>query len=110
MQVPGMPRKNFYARQPKSPFDGPVKGGKLVIHRDSGTRLVESPIPWSEIPAVKKRLDNGQTIKFSFRVNDNADTGCMELSRDRSVAKHNESFHVDWVEHWANELEFGFEK
>jgi hypothetical protein len=111
MLVPGMPRKNFYAREPKSPFDGPVKGGKLVIQRDSGTRIVECAIPWSEIPAVKKRLDNGQTIKFSFRVNDNADTGCMELSRDRSVAKHNnESFHVEWVEHWANELEFGFER
>jgi hypothetical protein len=34
----------------------------------------------------------------------------MELSRGRSVAKRNGSFHVDWVEHWANELEFGAER
>ena len=96
--------------EPKSPYDGPVKSGKLVINRDEGTRIVECAIPWSEIPDVKKRLDSGQTIKFSFRTNDNADTGCMELSRGRSVAKRNGSFHVDWVEHWANELEFAFEK
>jgi hypothetical protein len=34
----------------------------------------------------------------------------MELSKRRSVAKRNASFHVDWIEHWANELEFAFEK
>lgn len=59
---------------------------------------------------AKKRLDKGEKIKFSFRVNDNTGVGCMELSKDRSVAKQGLSFHVDWVEHWANEVEFGFEK
>ncbi|MDQ2800177.1 MAG: hypothetical protein M3Y13_11095, partial [Armatimonadota bacterium] len=110
LQVPGMPQKHFYPRQPKSPLDGPVMGGKLVMTRDATTRIVECSIPWSEIPAVKKCLDTGQTVKFSFRVNDNKGEGTMELSRDRSIAKRNGSFHVDWVEHWANELQFGWEK
>jgi hypothetical protein len=34
----------------------------------------------------------------------------MELSKGRSVAKQNGiTFHPDWKEHWANELEFGFQ-
>ncbi len=52
----------------------------------------------------------GKLVKFSFRVNDNAGVGSMELSRKRSVAKRNGSFTVDWTEHWANELEFAFER
>jgi len=110
LAVPGMPRKHFYPRQGKSPKDGPVKDGNLVMARDGTTRFVECAIPWTELPDVKKRLDAGQTVKFSFRVNDNAGVGCMELSRRRSVAKRSGSFHVDWGEHWANELEFAFEK
>jgi hypothetical protein len=110
LAVPGMPRKSFYPRQGKSPKDGPVKDGKLVMTRDGTTRFVECAIPWTELPDVKKRLDAGMTVKFSFRVNDNAGGGCMELSRRRSIAKRNGSFHVDWMEHWANELEFAFEK
>jgi hypothetical protein len=63
------------------------------------------------MPEVKKRIDSGQTIKFSYRVNDNAGGPTMELSKGRSVAKiNNNDFHVSWVEHWANELEFGAEK
>ncbi len=110
LQKPGMPHKHFYPRSPKSPLDGPVKAGKLVVRRDGNTRLVEASLPWSEIPEAKAALDAGRTIKFSFRVNDNANVGCMELSKGRSVAKRNASFTVDWVEHWANELEFAIEK
>ncbi|MDQ2731288.1 MAG: hypothetical protein M3Y56_06480, partial [Armatimonadota bacterium] len=110
LDEPGMPHKNFYPRQPRSPYDGPVKNGQLAITRDGNTRIVEAAIPWSEIPDVKKCLDAHRTIKFSYRVNDNANIGCMELSRLRSVAKRNGSFHVDWTEHWANELEFGWGK
>ena len=110
LAYPGMPSKHFYPRQPPSPLDGPVTGGKLVMTRDATTRIVECSLPWSELPDVKKRLDAGLPIKFSFRVNDNKGEGIMELSRGRSVAKRNGSFHVDWVEHWANELEFGWEK
>jgi len=36
---------------------------------------------------------------------------CMELARERSVSKRNSrAFHADWKEHWANEVEFTFEK
>jgi hypothetical protein len=59
---------------------------------------------------VKKRLDEGGTVKFSFRVNDDAHRGTMELARGRSVSMVNaHAFHVDWETHWANEVEFGFE-
>jgi hypothetical protein len=109
-RYPGMPHKHFYPRQPKSPLDGPVKGGQLVMRRDGNTRIVEAAIPWTEIPAVKQAVDAGHTVKFSFRVNDNGNPGCMELARRRSVAKHNGSFEADWAEHWANELEFGFQR
>ncbi|OIP84509.1 MAG: hypothetical protein AUK44_02275 [Porphyromonadaceae bacterium CG2_30_38_12] len=110
--VPGMPEKHFYPRQPKSPFDGAVKNGKLAITHEGSTRITECAIPWSELPDVKKALDEGKTIKFSFRVNDDANGGaCMELSRDRSVSKKNSrAFHASWKEHWANEVEFGVEK
>ncbi|MFN8254321.1 MAG: hypothetical protein U0W24_01450 [Bacteroidales bacterium] len=110
--VPGMPRKHFFPRQPKSSFDGPVKNGKLAIVHEGNTRITECAIPWSEIPDVKKALDEGKTIKFSFRINDDGSGGsCMELARDRSVSKKNSrAFHADWKEHWANEVEFGFEK
>ena len=110
MQTPGMPRKEFYPRQPASPFDGPVKDARLVIRQDGNTRIVEAAIPWTEIPDVKKCMDAGQPIKFSFRVNDNSNPACMELSNGRSVAKRNPSFHVDWVENRANELQFGWGK
>jgi len=110
--VPGMPEKHFYPRQPKSKFDGPVKNGKLAVTHEGSTRITECAIPWSELSDVKKALDAGKTIKFSFRVNDNENMGsCMELARERSVSKRNSrAFHASWKEHWANEVEFGFEK
>ena len=78
--------------------------------RDGNTRLVETAIPWTEIPEVKKRLDAGQPIKFSFRVNDNAGAG-YELNGGRSVSKINTySFHDYWSTSWAVETEFTFEK
>jgi hypothetical protein len=110
LYVPGMPRKMFYPRQPASPFDGAVTNGKLVVNSTGTTRIVEASIPWSEIPWVKKRLDAGETVKFSFRVNDKDGAG-YELADSRSVSQLNsQAFHCDWVEHWSNELEFGFAK
>lgn len=109
LAVPGMPEKNFYPHQPKGPFDGPVKAGKLAVTRDANTRYVECAMPWAEIPHVRRALDRGQTIKFSFRVNDNDGAG-MELSKGRSVARRGVSFGVPWMEHWTNALEFGFQK
>lgn len=110
--VPGMPEKHFYPRQPKSPFDGPVKNGKLAVRHEGNTRITECAIPWNELPDVKKSLDAGKTLKFSFRINDNGNMGaCMELARERSVSKKNSrAFHASWKEHWANEVEFGYEK
>ncbi len=115
MEVPGMPHKHFYPRQPKwigngVHTEGAVKDGQLVVTRDGNTRITECAIPWRELPDVKKALDAGHTIKFSFRVNNNVGGLCMELARQRSVAKRNGSFHVDWTEHWANEVEFGFQQ
>ena len=109
--APGMPRKHFFPRQPKSPIDGgPVEGGNLVIRREGNTRIVEASIPWSEMPEVKSRLLSGQTVKFTCRVNDNKGPA-HELAAGRSVSKLNSvTFHDDWQDHWANELEFRAEK
>ncbi len=107
LQKPGMVRKHFFPRQPKAAIDGgPVKGNaRLVVN---GNRL-ECALPWSEIPEVRRRLDAGQTVKFSYRVNNGG--SALELAAGRSVSKENNfAFHNDWSTHWANELEFGFEK
>jgi hypothetical protein len=111
LQKPGMERKHFYPRQPRALGDGgPITDGKLVMKRDGNVRIIECGIPWSRMPEVKARLDAGQTIKFSFRVND--DKGpAYELAVGRSVSKENpRAFHNDWTTHWANELEFGADR
>ncbi len=110
--APGMNRKHFFPRQPKSAQEGPVKKGQLVIRREGNTVITECAIPWEELPDVKAALDAGRRVKLSFRVNDNGAPGsCMELARDRSVSKLNaRAFHPDWKVHWANEVEFEFEK
>lgn len=107
LQRPGMVRKHFFPRQLHADVDGgPVKGqSKLVVKGN----ILECAIPWSELPEVKKRLDAGQTCKFSFRVNNGG--SAFELAAGRSVSKDNcFAFHNDWATHWANEVEFGFEK
>lgn len=115
LMVPGMPRKQFYPRQPKWPgnkthTEGAVTNSSLATRRDGNTRFVECALPWSELPDVKKLLDAGRPVKFSFRVNDK-DGPAYELAQERSVSKVNDqAFHVDWVTHWANEVEFGWEK
>jgi hypothetical protein len=111
LQTPGMPRKHFWPRQPAHPHEGPVKTGRLAIVHEGNTRVVEASLPWSEIPHVKGCLDAGRTVKFSFRINDSTRGPTMELAMNRSVSKINsQAFHPDWAEHWANELEFAFEK
>jgi hypothetical protein len=111
LQAPGMPRKHFFPKQPKSHVDGgPVPGAALTIHRTATMRLVEASIPWSEMPEVWQRLRSGKTIKFTCRINDNR-APARELATGRSVSKYNSfSFHDDWQTHWANELEFGAAK
>lgn len=111
LSAPGVPRKHFYPRQPKAPLDGgPVRDAKLVVRRDKDYRIVEAFLPWSEIPEVKKARDAGRTVKFSFRVND-SNGPSYELAQHRSVSKGNNwAFHNDWTRHWANEIEFSFER
>jgi hypothetical protein len=111
LKAPGIPPKHYYPRQPRAPVDGgPVKDGELIIRREDNTRIVEAAIPWSEIPMVKHRLDRGQRVKFSFRVNDN-EGPAYELAAGRSVSRDNfMAFHNDWVTSWANEVEFAFEE
>ena len=109
--APGMPRKHFYPRQPKAPVDGgPVLGGKLIMRREGNVRVVEAAVPWSELKDVKARLDAGLPVKFTCRINDNGGPA-LELAADRSVSKTGTpTFHDDWTTHWANELEFVFER
>lgn len=109
--APGMPRKHFFPRQPKSAIDGgPVVNAKLFMKREGNTRIVEAAVPWTEIPEVRRRIQAGQTVKFSCRINDNQGPA-HELAAGRSVSKSNGfAFHDDWQEHWANELEFGAER
>lgn len=111
LQSPGMPRKHFFPREPKSPIDGgAVPGAALAIRRTTDTRFVEASIPWSEMPAVWQRIRAGETVKFSCRINDNH-AQARELATGRSVSKYNSmTFHDDWETHWANELEFGVER
>jgi hypothetical protein len=103
---PGAPRKHFYPRQPKAPIDGgPLKNAKLIIKGD----VAECAIPWSQMPEVKQKIDAGDPIKFSFRVNAGRDA--YELAVERSISKENPlAFHNDFATHWANELEFGVAK
>jgi hypothetical protein len=108
---PGMPRKHFFPRQPKAPIDGgDVDGAKLVIRHVENTRIVEASIPWTEMPEVRSKLLKGEPIKFSCRVNKNKGLA-QELAAGRSVSKVNSvTFHDDWQNHWANELEFQAEQ
>jgi hypothetical protein len=110
LQAPGIPRKHFFPRQPKSPIDGgPVSTGKLVIRHDNSTRIVEAAIPWSEMPEVYALIRSGKTVKFSCRVSDNKGPA-HELATGRSVSITNSiTFHDDWKTHWANEIEFSAE-
>ncbi len=108
--TPGMTPKTFFPRQPKGPFDGPVRDGKLVVTRRPGTHIFECALPWSEIPGVKALQEAGQPVKFTCRINLPGGGPIMELAMKRTVSRVNApALHAEWVEHWANELEFGWE-
>lgn len=112
LQAPGTPRKHFYPRQPKAERDGgPVKDGQLVMKRDGNTRIVEAALPWSELSDVKKRLDAGQPVRFTFRVNYNNNVAALELNANRSVSRINTyALHDLWAQSWEPQTEFTFEK
>ncbi|GGH06442.1 hypothetical protein GCM10011586_23270 [Silvibacterium dinghuense] len=110
LQAPGIPRKHFFPRQPHSPIDGGPVDGKLVTRYENGTRIVEAAIPWSAMPEVYARIQRGETIKFTCRVNDNKGPA-HELATGRSVSTTNSfTFHDDWKTHWSNELEFSADR
>jgi len=111
LSQPDMYRKHYFPRQPKHPDEGPVEEARLMVRYEGGARITEVAIPWSELPHVKQRLDAGETVKFSFRVNQDKRGPTMELAMNRSVSELNRmAFQVSWNNHWANELEFAFEK
>jgi hypothetical protein len=111
LQVPDHMRTGDFPRQPKAAWVGAVKDGKLAVVQDGATRITEVAIPWSEIPDVKKLLDGGKTVKFDFRVNDHTGLNGMELAWGRGASRENNgAFSEDWIRHWANELEFAFDK
>ena len=107
---PDLPHKHFFDHSPRAKGEGEA-AGKLVITHVGNVRIVECSIPWSELPLVQARMQAGKTAKFTFRVNDDAGVGCLELPRGRSVSRMNaKALKPDWTVHWANEVEFGFEK
>jgi len=111
LTLPDMYRKHYFPRQPRHPKEGPVKRARLVTRYEGGARITECAIPFSEIPHVRQRLDAGKTVKFSFRVNHDRRGPLMELAMDRSVSRLNRmAFQPTWQDHWANEVEFAFEK
>jgi hypothetical protein len=110
LSAPDLPRKHFYPRQPRAPGEGPAQGAELFVGRRDGKRIVEASLPWALIPGVRARLDAGGTVKITVRINDNGGPS-GELAEGRSVSKINSlALHDDWGTHWANELEFSFEK
>jgi len=107
---PDLPHKHFFDHSPKAAAEGAVKG-ELKIANDGKVRIVECSIPWTEMPLVKASLDAGTPTKITFRINDSAGVGTLELPRDRSVSRLNaKALKPDWTVHWANEIEFGWEK
>ncbi len=109
LRAVGSPDKHFYPRQPKAPGEGPVAGTELVVRRDGASRVVEARIPWAAIPEVRAAWNAGQPVKLSYRINDNAGVGCMELAYGRSASRRGSAFKPDWAEHWENQIEFGWE-
>jgi hypothetical protein len=108
---PGMPRQHFFPRQSDHPKQGPVQSAKLKTRHEGDTRIVEAVIPWSEIPKVCQRMQQGEPLKFAFRTNDNKGPS-VNLNVGRSVAEGvSPTFHPDWSGgQTPNMLEFGWAK
>ena len=111
VRKPGFPDKHFYPHQPKAPGEGAVENGKLIIRWENATRYVECAIPWSEIPDVQKAMIAGLPVKFTYRINDKAPIGVLELAKGRSASRQNNfTLRPDWSEHWENNISFGWAK
>ena len=60
-----------------------------MVKQDGDNRIEEVAIPWTELPLVKKALDAGGTVKFSFPGECGERPPSMELAEGRSVSKTN---------------------
>ncbi|RMD79970.1 MAG: hypothetical protein D6820_07420, partial [Lentisphaerae bacterium] len=109
LQVPGMRRIHFFPRQPRHPWWGPVRHAQYAVRYENGYRLVECALPWEEIPHVDLMRRTGKSIKFAFRINDNAGP-TLETGRNRSVCEGvMGGFHPGWRSGYPNELRWSWE-
>ena len=107
--APGTARGDFLPRS-SGAGQGAVADAELAVVHKGKMRVSEVAIPWEEIPGVKALMKVGEPVKFSFRVN-YARTGSRQLGTERSATRRNAAaFHAVGGVHWANELEFGWER
>ena len=107
--TPSMERGDFLPRS-SSAGQGAVTDAKLAVVHKGKTRVVEVAIPWGEILDVKALMEASEPVKFSFRVN-YARAASRQLGAERSATRRNAAaFHAVGGAHWANELEFGWER
>jgi hypothetical protein len=108
--APGMVRGDFYPRTTIDLGQGAVMDAKLAIEHKDKNRITEAAIPWREIPEVQALMQAGKPVKFSLRIN-YSQVDSRELATGRSASRINEpAFHMLGQEHWANELQFGWER
>ncbi len=108
--VPGMRRQAFYPGTKAGPRVGPVVEAELAISHKDNIRFAEVAIPWGEIPEVQALMEKGELLKFSFRINHDQGQS-RELAQGRSASQINgPAFQSPGQEHWANEIEFGWER
>ena len=108
--APGMARGDFYPRTTTDLGQGAVVDAKLAIEHKDKNRITEAAIPWREIPEVQALMQAGKPVKFSLRIN-YSQVDSRELATGRSASRINEpAFHMLGQQHWANELQFGWER
>jgi hypothetical protein len=109
VQVPGLPRKHFFPRQPAHPLEGPAQGARCAIRYVDGLRMVEGFLPWSEIPEVQALRAAGTPVALALRINDSEGT-TVDSNAGRSVGEGTSlCFHPDWRSGDPNEVAFGWE-
>ena len=109
-RAPNLPNKHYFPHAANGPGEGAVTTAKLEVRREGDELVYTATIPFAEMPEVGEARRAGRPVKFSCRINDNAGGAISELAYRRSVSRRNLSFKPDWVEHWANELIFNWEK
>lgn len=109
-QVPGMPRKHFFPRQPAHVLEGPASSATCVIRYENGFRVVEGMLPWSEIPHVQALRSAGTPVALAIRIYDTQGP-TVDSNAGRSVCEGlSHCFHPDWRAGDPNEVQFGWER